>query len=135
MCIACACVVTTDFPALIFFSLCYPVALLDSTYRENVIAFCRKTQPIDIKKLVFVDQTNMNESARPLYSLSPKGKKAQGSTVYTSFRCYGLDVLSPAERQRTRVKGYTKKRVLSWFTHTLAVNIQALHREEVVVVL
>ena len=124
------------------------VVVLDSTYCENVIAFRRKAQRISIKKLVFVDQTNVNESYRRLYGLSPKGKKSPVSSrttprytarVDVMGACVGdrvldLDVLTPQARQRAGVKGYTKSRVLSWFRRTLALNIQALHLDGMVVV-
>lgn len=45
-----------------------------------------------------------------------------------------LDVLTPDERKRAGVKGYTKERVLKWFRTTLASNIHALHRKRIVVV-
>ena len=45
-----------------------------------------------------------------------------------------LDVLTLDERKRVDVKGYTKERVLKWFCKTLALNIQALHRKGIVVV-
>jgi hypothetical protein len=113
-----------------------------------VIAFRRKAQRVAIKKLVFVDQTNINESYRRGYGLSPKGKKAKVSTrkasrytprVDVMGACVGdhvldLDVLTPTDRKHAGVNGYTKERVLSWFRNTLATNIQALHRDGVVVV-
>ena len=56
------------------------VVLLDSDYRDNVIEFRRKAQRVAINKLVFVDQTDTNESYRRGYGLAPKGKKAKVST-------------------------------------------------------
>jgi hypothetical protein len=124
------------------------VGVLGSTYRDNVIAFRRKCQRVGIKKLVFVDQTNINESYRRGYGLALKGKQAKVATrkpsrytprVDVMGACVGdhvldLDVLTPTGRKRCGVKGYTKSRVLSWFRNTLAKNIVALHREGVVVV-
>lgn len=124
------------------------VVLLDSDYRDNVIEFRRKAQRVAINKLVFVDQTNTNESYRRGYGLAPKGKKAKVSTrkpsrytprVDVMGACVGnrvldLDVLTPEDRRRAGVKGYTKQRVLSWFRHTLARQIRALPYDDVVVV-
>jgi hypothetical protein len=122
--------------------------VLDAQYLEHVKSFRRKAQRIGIKKLVFVDQTNVNESYRRRYGLAPKGKKAKVSTrkpsrytprVDVMGACVGdhvldLDVLTPDQRKKAGVKGYTKARVLKWFRETLALNIQALHREGIVVV-
>lgn len=122
--------------------------MLDSSYRDNVIEFRLKAQRVAIKRLVFVDQTNTNESYRRGYGLAPKGKKAMVSSrkpsrytprIDVMGACVGdrvldLDVLTPQARQRAGVKGYNKGRVLSWFRHTLSLNIQALHRDGMVVV-
>lgn len=113
-----------------------------------MIAFRRKAQRININKLVFVDQTNINEAARPIYGLSPKGKKAPVSSrsaprysprIDVMSACVGdqvldIDILTPEQRRRDGVKGYTKKYVLTWLREKLAPCIHALRREGMVVV-
>jgi hypothetical protein len=122
--------------------------VLDARYRDHVIDFRRKAQRISIKKLVFIDQTNVNESYRRGYGLAPKGKKATVTTrkasrytprVDVMGACVGdrvldLDVLTPEQRRAAGVKGYTKKRVLLWFRETLARQIRGIPFEDVVVV-
>ena len=122
--------------------------MLDANYRNNVIEFRRKAQRVAIKKIVFVDQTNVNESYRRGYGLAPKGKKAKVSSrtasrytprVDVMGACVGdrvldLDVLTPQQRRAAGVKGYTKERVLSWFRQTLARQVRALPFKDIVVV-
>ena len=67
--------------------------LLGSNYRDNVIAFRRQALRIHINKLVFVDQTNINEAARPIYGLSPKGKKAPVSSRWAPRYSSRIDVM------------------------------------------
>ena len=113
-----------------------------------MIAFRRTAQRIGIKKLVFVDQTNINESYRPLYGLAPKGEKAKVASrtavrysprIDVMGACVGggvldLDVLTPDDRKRANVKGYTKEKVLSWFREPLGRQIRAMNLEGMVVV-
>jgi hypothetical protein len=125
------------------------VCEVSDVYVENVKEFRRRAHGIGLSRLVFVDQTNLNESMRPLYGLAPRGKPSLVSTrsaprysprVDVTGACYGHGVLSlkamtPEERSRFGVKGWTKSLILSWMRNELARDIDMLDLQNMVVVL
>jgi hypothetical protein len=124
------------------------VCAVSDVYSENVKEFRGRTHGVGSSRLVFVDQTNMNEVMRPLRGLAPRGKPARvrskSAPRYTPridvmAACHGHGVLPitflvPDERKRQGVKGWTKKLVLKWVRKELGPAIDQLAIENMVVV-
>jgi hypothetical protein len=122
---------------------------LDKDWWEQVAKFRRKSQRISKSRLVFIDQTGIHLAARPHYSLAPRGKPAyvvSDKPIRYSKRfdimgaisgngVLALDVFSPAQRTKLKVRGYTKGIILKWIRKSLAKQIREMGVEEVVVVL
>jgi hypothetical protein len=117
-------------------------------YLSNVKEFRRRAHGVGSSHLVFVDQTNLNESMRPARGLAPRGKPARVSSrtaprytpridVIGACHAHGvlpITFLTPEERTRKGVKGWTKTMVLEWVRDVLGPAIDGLGVDDVIVV-
>jgi hypothetical protein len=104
---------------------------------------------VNKSKLVFIDQTGINLAARALYGLAPKGKKSYVKSakpvkyserydvmgVINGDGVLAQDILSPEQRKRAGVRGYTKHIILQWMQRTLSKIINQTGQIGVVIVL